>query len=330
MDDKKVIISQVLSGWRSILSGRKPLLSIEITRECPLKCPGCYAFEPGHLGEAGPLRQLSDYKGEALVSGILALVRRYRPVYVSLVGGEPMVRCRELEVLIPKICGMGVEIQLVTSAVRPIPIAWAKMPRLHLVVSVDGLPAEHDVRRAPATYERILKNIAGHRLIIHCTVTRQFLKRPDYLRDFAAFWQEREEARKIWFSLYTPQVGDHSEERLSADDRRMVVRDLARVRKLFEKVDVTDGVLDTFLEPPSSPDECIFAQATECVSADLTTRITPCQFGGKPVCTECGCVASASFASLGRYKIGGLIPAGNIYVASRKVGELLGGKGATV
>ena len=43
------------------------MLSIEITRECPLRCPGCYAYEPGHLGDAGPLRELRDYKGEALI-----------------------------------------------------------------------------------------------------------------------------------------------------------------------------------------------------------------------------------------------------------------------
>ena len=26
------------------------MLSIEITRECPLSCPGCYAYDDAHLG----------------------------------------------------------------------------------------------------------------------------------------------------------------------------------------------------------------------------------------------------------------------------------------
>ena len=34
-----------------------------------------------------------------------------------------------------------------------------------------------------------------------------------------------------------------------------------------------------------------FAQATACVSADLRTPITPCQFGGQPDCSSCGCMA---------------------------------------
>ncbi len=321
MQARGVNISRVLSAWGSILRGSKPVLSIEITRECPLRCPGCYAYEPGHLGDNGPLRQLSDFKGEALIDRVLGLVERFRPTYISIVGGEPLVRYRELDILLPKLDSMGIDVQLVTSAVRPIPLAWRELRALHLVVSVDGLAPEHDRRRAPATYERILKHIAGHRLIVHCTVTRHFLKRPGYLRDFTAFWSERQEARKIWFSLYTPQEGDTSEERLSAEDRIRVVQALAQLRSDFRKVDISDGVLETYLHPPRSPDQCIFAQATACVSADLATGITPCQFGGRPVCTECGCMASASFASMGRVKIAGVVPVRSLHAVSQKLGE---------
>ena len=146
-----------------ILRGHKPLLSLEITRECPLRCPGCYAYEPSHLGPSGPLRQLNDYRGEALVSGVLSLVRRFKPIHLSIVGGEPLVRHHELGILLPKLAGMGIEVQIVTSAVRRIPAQWQTIRNLHLVVSVDGLPAEHDKRRSPATYERILQHIVGHR-----------------------------------------------------------------------------------------------------------------------------------------------------------------------
>jgi hypothetical protein len=82
-----------------------------------------------------------------------------------------------------------------------------------------------------------------------------------------------------------------------------------------------DRVLDGYLHPPSSPQECIFAQTTTCISADLTTRITPCQFGGRPVCTECGCIASAALASFARYKLAGLVPISGLFSLSRKIGE---------
>ena len=71
----------VIRAWGRILSGRRPSLSIEITRECPLRCPGCYAYEDGHLGDAGSLRSVADYKGEALVEGVMDLLRRHQPLH---------------------------------------------------------------------------------------------------------------------------------------------------------------------------------------------------------------------------------------------------------
>ena len=50
------IIRGVAQTWGRILTGRQPNLSIEITRECPLRCPGCYAFGEAHLGGDVTLR----------------------------------------------------------------------------------------------------------------------------------------------------------------------------------------------------------------------------------------------------------------------------------
>ena len=315
----------ILPAWGRILRGQRPLLSLEITRECPLRCPGCYAYEPEHLGAAGPLRQLSDLQGDRLVAGVLALVRRFRPLHISIVGGEPLVRWKELMVLLPKLGEMGVEVQLVTSAVRPIPREWKDMPHVHLVVSIDGLQPEHDARRTPATYDRILKHIAEQRIIVHCTVTRQQTQRAGYLREFARFWSEREECRKIWFSLFTPQQGQESAERLAPADRTRVVGEIARMREDFPKLQMSDIILDGYLHPPASPQECIFAQTTTNISADLSTRIEPCQFGGDPVCSECGCIASAGLASIGKFKLAGLFPVSRVFALSQKIGAHFGG-----
>ena len=76
----------------------------------------------------------------------------------------------------------GLFVQVVTSAVRPIPAAWAAIPRLQICVSIDGLQPEHDARRTPATYDRILKHIDGHAITVHCTVTRQQTLRDGYHR----------------------------------------------------------------------------------------------------------------------------------------------------
>jgi len=85
------------------------MLSIEVTRECPLHCPGCYAYGDNHLGGERTLRELSDFRGDALVDGILDLVAKHRPLHVSLVGGEPLVRHRELSRVLPELSRRGIE-----------------------------------------------------------------------------------------------------------------------------------------------------------------------------------------------------------------------------
>ena len=94
------------------------------------------------------LRQIADYKGDSLVEGVLALVRPYRPLHLSIMGGEPLIRYRELEALLPRLDRMGLEAQLVTSGVRPIPAHWAALACLHLVgcrFSSNGLGAPSEV-----------------------------------------------------------------------------------------------------------------------------------------------------------------------------------------
>lgn len=313
----------IIRSWGRILSGYSPSLSIEITRECPLRCPGCYAYGSEHLGGGVTLREVSDFKGQALITGILELVARHKPMHVSLVGGEPLVRFRELDVLLPQLAALGLHVQLVTSAVRPIPEAWASIPRLSVVVSIDGLPAEHDVRRAPATYDRILKHIVGQQIVVHCTVTRQIVERAGYLREFTEFWSRQPHARKIWFSLYTPQVGEESAEKLRPEDRARVVTELLALRREFPKIQMPRRMIEVYAEPPASPDECIFSRVTHSVSADLQTRITPCQFGGTPDCANCGCIASAGLGAIGRHRLFGVMPIDPIFDASIGVGRLV-------
>lgn len=310
----------VVRAWGRILSGRRPSLSIEITRECPLRCPGCYAYEEGHLGEAGPLRSLADFKGEALIENVMELVQRHDPLHVSIVGGEPLVRFRELDVLLPRLSELGIKVQLVTSAVRPIPAAWANIKNLTVVVSIDGLQPEHDLRRKPATYEKILSNIVGQQIIIHCTATSQMLARSDYFKEFLTFWSAKPEIRKIWFSIFTPQKGDHPEECLSPTQRETLLAELAALRATFPKLDLPQSVLEGYRKPPQSPDECIFSQTTANYSADLRTKITPCQFGGNPDCSQCGCIASAGLSAVGDYRLGGIIPLRSLFGASQAIG----------
>src|SRR5262249_30174684 len=154
------------------------------------------------------------------------------------------VRYRELNSLLPILSARGIHVQLVTSAVREIPVEWRGIDRLWIVVSIDGLQKEHDARRAPATYSRILKHIAGHSITVHCTVTGQQVRRTGYLEEFVQFWSAREETRRIWMSLYTPQMGEVSPERLTPDERQRAVADLLRLRSIYPKLAMPKPLLE--------------------------------------------------------------------------------------
>jgi len=321
MSNNGVNAREIMGAWGRILSGYQPNISIEITKECPLRCPGCYAYGDEHLGGDVTLRGLSDLKGDALVERFMALIDRRRPLHVSIVGGEPLVRYRELSTILPRLAERGIHTQVVTSAVRPIPLEWAGLRRLQLVVSIDGLQPEHDERRTPATYDRILKHIDGHQITVHCTVTKQQARREGYLEAFLRTWQDNAHTRLIWISLYTPQKGELSAERLTSADRARVIGELRRLRPQFSKLQMADGMLDVYAKPPQSPEECIFAQTTTCFSVDLERRITPCQFGGEPDCASCGCIASAGLEAIGRHLLPGGIPVGRVFAASARVGR---------
>jgi MoaA/NifB/PqqE/SkfB family radical SAM enzyme len=315
--------SDIFRAWGTILAGRPPSLSIEITKKCPLRCPGCYAFDAAHLGGGQLLRQLSDYHGDRLVSGVLSLIDAHKPIHVSLVGGDPLVRYREVDALLPQIERRGVYTQIVTSAFRVIPAHWKKYRDLNVVVSVDGLPPEHDARRKPATYERILTNIRDAQVTIHCTITAQIAERAGYLEEFLAFWSSRPQTAQVWFSIFTPQRGATDPEILSPRQRASIIEQLRELRRKFPILEMPDSLIDQLAKPPHDPKECIFARTTETISADLRSRITPCQFGGQPDCSQCGCVASMALAAVGHHKLVGPLTAGQIFLASDALGKWL-------
>jgi len=154
---------------------------------------------------------------------VLALIDEHKPLHVSLVGGDPLVRYRELESLLPQIESCGVHTQVVTSAFRVIPSTWMELKKLNIVVSVDGLRPEHYARRFPATYGRILKNTRGARVTVHCTITAQIAERPGYLNEFLRFWTNQPEVTKVWFSIFTPQRGAADPEILTSSQRASTI-----------------------------------------------------------------------------------------------------------
>jgi MoaA/NifB/PqqE/SkfB family radical SAM enzyme len=316
-------IQNVFESWGKVLRGHTPILSIEVTRECPLHCPGCYAYGDNHLGGDVTLRELSDKRGDELVEGVLGLVNRHKPLQVTLVGGEPMVRHRELSRIVPELCARGIHTMVVTSGIIPITMEWMELPHFTVAVSIDGLPEHHNVRRAPATYERILANLAGRKVNVHWTITAPMVDRASYLEEYVQFWSAREEVRSIWVSLYSPQRGEKSAERLSHAQREFIARELPRLRAHFPKLLTGKGYAQALLHPPASPKECTFSRLSKNYSADFQTRVEPCVFGGDPDCSQCGCSASAAAHWISERRLLGPLKAKHVMHASMWIGSAM-------
>jgi organic radical activating enzyme len=316
-------VSEILMAWGRVLSGRIPMLSIEITRECPLSCPGCYAYGDSHLGGQVTLRDLADWRGDALVQGVLDLVRQHRPLHVSLVGGEPLVRHRELGHILPALSEIGVFTLVVTSAVIPIPAEWMSLPRVRIAVSIDGLPEHHDVRRKPATYERILQNIAGREVNIHWTITSPMLTRSGYLEEYVSFWSARPEVNRIWVSVYTPQIGEQSEEMLTLAQREMLASELPFLARRYSKLLFKPGTAKALVSPPENPQECLFAKMSANYSADLQSHVEPCVFGGSPDCSQCGCAISSGLHWIRTIRVAGPLKVDHFIGGSIGIGRVV-------
>jgi hypothetical protein len=108
---------------------------------------------------------------------------------------------------------------------------------------------------------------------------------------------------------------------LGSEERARAIADMTQLRKHYPKLDMPQAVIRQFASPPQRPKDCVFALTTQTLSADLQTKITPCQFGGNPDCASCGCVASMGLASVAAHKLGGILSVGTIFKASVKIGQ---------
>jgi hypothetical protein len=121
-------------------------------------------------------------------------------------------------------------------------------------------------------------------------------------------------------SLYSPQMGEESPERLTAENRERVASELPPLRKKYPKLLITKGVARAFVNPPSNPQSCLFSRMSVNYSADLESRVEPCVFGGNPDCSQCGCSISSALHWIQDERIAGPLRVGHLVTASLGVG----------
>src|SRR5207253_10804998 len=105
--------------------------------------------------------------------------------------------------------------------------------------------------------------------------------------------------------LYTRQRGEHSAEMLTPAQRDTAAGDLLRARARYPKLLMNAGIADAIRVPPVTPAACMFSKMSTNYSADLSTRVEPCIFGGDPDCTHCGCAISSGLHWLKQIPLAG-------------------------
>jgi len=159
-------------------------------------------------------------------------------------------------VLIPLLLSRGIHVQVVTSAFRTMgpDLGESTAParsRIHR-----WLQPEHDVRRAPATYDRILKNIVEQRITVHCTVTGQMMKRqdtwPNSWSSDAAPGDREGLVQPVHSSGWRSHAGNLEFRGTCAGHADMV-----ELRKQHPKLDMPEAVIRQFASPPHRPQDCV-------------------------------------------------------------------------
>ena len=222
--------------------------------------------------------------------------RRHKPLHLSIVGGEPLVRFRELDVLLPKLTGDGhphagrderraADSRELGGHAAP---AGVRLDR-RVAARARCAPRAGDLRSHPEAHQ----GAAGHGPL-HDHAPADAARVPH--RVHRVLGEARRTCKRIWFSLYTPQKGEQS-----AGDGcgpRIASAWSTRCSALYRARAEARATCDrpVVQRLPARrrrrPDECIFAKTTACLSSDLKRAITPCQYGGDPDCTQCGCLAS--------------------------------------
>jgi len=118
--------------------------------------------------------------------------------------------------------------------------------------------------------------------------------KPDYL----TFWTARPEINRIWFSTYTPQVAEQSEEILTLEQRLELARMLPELKRTYPALLLIDGMGEAIMTPPSKTAE--FLEDVHQLHRALEDRIEPCFFGGNPDCSQCGCATSTRLHWVGK------------------------------
>ena len=259
--------------------------SVDVTRECNLRCGHCYFFEQEHQQELS-VEQWKDTFERCKDDG-------YRFYQCAWVGGEPLLRKPLVE--------LGRSYfkynTVTTNGSIPLPdwkdVSW--------YISVDGGRQTHDtLRNMPGLYDTIRQTIDqtdGLKITIAYCITSANVAEIDAS---LAEWSKNPKVRNMLFSFYTPIRGLDDALWLDWHEKDRILDTL-----IAQKSEYSDFILNTerALQLMKSDrartvtDSCPFAAKSFAFDPAGNLK-QPCMMGPKADCNRCGCVVPFYLKSL--------------------------------
>jgi sulfatase maturation enzyme AslB (radical SAM superfamily) len=267
--------------------------SIDVSKECNLRCAHCYFFEQDYASELSVeewVVKLEKLKRESS--------RLEFPFFqCTWVGGEPLIR----KDLIERGRKYFAYNTVVTNGTIPLP-DW---PDVNWYISIDGDEETHErIRKKRGIYKRAMRNVAEHPNLA-VTVAYCITKSNVHCLERAIIdWAEAGAAR-MTFDFYTPIAS--IEERCSDDDlflplkeRDRVLDQLIALKKIYGDFFVLPERTFRLMKSAVSKqvtDHCLFAEKSFAFGPDGALK-EKCMMGPKADCDRCGCVVPFYMASL--------------------------------
>lgn len=273
--------------------------SIDVSKECNLRCAHCYFFEGG-TGEAPAYRNRPELSVDEWIAKLEALKqgtsRREFPFFqCTWVGGEPLLR-KELIDRGRKYFRYNT---VVTNGTIPLP-DW---PDVSWYISVDGDEKTHErIRRRKGIYGRAMKHVAEKPnlsvTVAYC-ITRENV---GCLEQAIVDWS-RAGARNMTFDFYTP-IGEMTEKDdglyVPPEERDDVLDKLLALKAIYGDFFLLSERTFRLMKSAVSrkvTDNCLFSKKAFAFGADGMLK-EKCMMGPRADCDRCGCVVPFYMASL--------------------------------
>ncbi len=265
--------------------------SIDVTKECNLRCQHCYFFEQD---EAYSDEDRTIEEWEQKLATLAAEKRPWEFPFLQCtwVGGEPLMRRKLIER-----CRKYFRYNtVVTNGTIPLP-DW---PDVAWYISIDGDEAMHEeIRNKKGIYAKAMRNVREHAAlnvtIAYC-ITKQNAKCVEQsVIDWAAAG-----ARHMTFDFYTPIETIEHDLWMDFEERDRMLDKLIALKRIYGDFFVLPERVFRMMKSDRCKrvtDHCLFAKKAFAFGP-AGERKEKCMMGPKADCDRCGCVVPFYMASL--------------------------------